>query len=333
MSCQGREGTRWLIVSKRQTGVGWGGCEGRVRRRGPGMTAQIIDGKRLSHIMEQGLASEVALMKSRGERPPGLGVILVGENPASHAYVRNKERFAHRIGFATFDVRLNDGASHDDVARAIDQFNESPAVDGILLQLPLPWGLPTDLLLERIDPRKDADGLHPMNQGLLQKGTEYASPCTPSGVMKLLDWTLAGYPDSLEGLPRASLAGKTAVVVGRSILVGKPVATMLLERNATVTMAHSKTPNLSAVCRTADILVVAVGVPFLVKGEFIKEGAIVLDVGINRLETGDLVGDVAFDQASLRASAITPVPGGVGPMTVAMLMANTLLLRKRFGGG
>jgi methylenetetrahydrofolate dehydrogenase (NADP+)/methenyltetrahydrofolate cyclohydrolase len=170
-----------------------------------------------------------------------------------------------------------------------------------------------------------------MNQGLLQKGMEYASPCTPSGVMKLLDWTMAGFPDSIEALPRVSLAGKSAVVVGRSILVGKPVATMLLERNATVTIAHSKTPNLSAVCRAADILVVAVGVPFLVKGEFIKEGAIVLDVGINRLESGELVGDVAIEQAAPHAAAITPVPGGVGPMTVAMLMANTLSLRRQFG--
>jgi len=296
------------------------------------MTAQIIDGKRLSHLMEQGLAAEVALIRSRGARPPGLGVILVGDNPASHAYVRNKERFAQRIGFETFDIRLPADATEESVGRAIEQMNQNRAIDGILLQRPLPWGLSADLLLNEIDPRKDADGLHPMNQGLLQKGMEYASPCTPSGVMKLLDWTMAGFPDSIEGLPRASLAGKSAVVVGRSILVGKPVATMLLERNATVTMAHSKTPNLSAVCRAADILVVAVGVPFLVKGEFIKEGAIVLDVGINRLESGELVGDVAIEQAEHHAGAITPVPGGVGPMTVAMLMANTLSLRRRFGG-
>lgn len=294
--------------------------------------AQIIEGKRLSHLVEVGIAAEVRAMRAQGERPPGLGVILVGDNPASHAYVRNKERFAERVGFETVDIRLPSDATVEAVAEAIGRMNVNPVVDGILLQLPLPAGLPADELLNLIDPRKDADGLHPMNQGLLQKGMEYAAPCTPSGVMKLIDWTMAGFPDSIEGLPRASLAGKTAVVVGRSLLVGRPVATMLLERNATVTMAHSKTPHLSRVCAEADILVMAVGVPFLAKGEFVKEGAIVIDVGINRLESGELVGDVAFDQACHRAAAVTPVPGGVGPMTVALLMGNTLGLRRRFGG-
>jgi methylenetetrahydrofolate dehydrogenase (NADP+)/methenyltetrahydrofolate cyclohydrolase len=295
------------------------------------MGPHVVDGKKLSGLMEAHLADEVALLERKGSRPPGLGVILVGDNPASHAYVKGKSASAKKIGFDTFDCRLPATSSYEDVAEAISRFNHDSLVDGILLQLPLPAHLNSDRLIDLIKPEKDADGLHPLNQGLLLKGAEYAAPCTPSGVIRLLDWTMAGSPDTATGIPVASLAGKHAVVVGRSLLVGKPVSMMLLARNATVTMAHSKTKDLASVCRQADIIVAAVGVPGLIKENFVSDSAIVIDVGINRLPDGRLVGDVEYASVAQKVAAITPVPGGVGPMTVAMLMSNTLQLAKRFG--
>lgn len=289
--------------------------------------AKLLDGKWLSTQIAAQIAAEVSTLKSRAGRVPGLGVILVGDNPASHAYVANKEKLAAKCGFQTFDARLPVTASFQQVLDAIEKFNADPVVDGILLQLPLPKGLDSAALLDRILPDKDADGLHPLNQGLLMRGAGKLRPCTPLGSMKLIDLALSDIQPGIAvcpEIPEASLAGKKVVVIGRSVLVGKPVSLLCLERNATVTMAHSKTQDLAAVTREADIAIVAVGVPNLVKGSWIKEGAIVIDVGMNRLENGKLTGDVDFAEVAPRCSAITPVPGGVGPMTVTMLILNTL---------
>ena len=285
----------------------------------------ILDGKWLSERIQERIRGNVAGLQFA----PGLGVILVGDDPASHTYVANKEKLATGCGLATFEARLPVTATFEEVREAIERFNLDERVDGILLQLPLPKALRdrTNELLNLIDPRKDADGLHPVNQGLLMRGEGIVKPCTPQGAMALIDLALSGIAvggsDAVELEPR-DLAGKHAVVVGRSILVGKPVALMLLDRNATVTVAHSKTADLAGVCRSADILVAAVGVPGLIKGDWVKPGAIVIDVGINRLETGKLTGDVDFESAKVRAAAITPVPKGVGPMTVLMLIQNTV---------
>lgn len=309
-------------------------------------SAVRLDGKWLSSQFQSETRSIVERESKRVGRPPGLGVILVGDNPASHAYVANKEKFARGCGFVTRDHRLSADATLQQVQSAIEDFNSDTNVDGILLQLPLPKGLPQNELLDRIDPTKDADGLHPLNQGLLMRGEDGLRPCTPRGVMALLDLALGDTAPndkapsdrtrsdvasparevSLEPskLLPADLKGRHAVVLGRSILVGKPVGLMLLERNATVTYAHSKTDQLEKVVRSADIVVAAVGVPRLVKAEWVKPGAIVIDVGINRVASGALEGDVDTEEVSKVAAALTPVPGGVGPMTVAMLMDNTL---------
>lgn len=289
---------------------------------------RVLDGKWLASQVHLGIAREVEAGRARAGRAPGLAVILVGDNPASKAYVATKSKVAKACGFETFDIVLPASASAAELARGIEQFNSDARVDGILLQLPLPSHLSQNEHLDRILPEKDADGLHPLNQGLLTRGEGVLRPCTPSGVMMLIDLAYAsgiivGQPLTA-ALPRGDLAGKHAVVIGRSILVGKPVGLMLLERNATVTMAHSKTADLPAVVRSADIVVAAVGVPNLVKGDWIKPGAVVIDVGINRLPNGTLTGDVEYAGAAERASAITPVPGGAGPMTVAMLVRNTL---------
>lgn len=300
--------------------------------------AKILDGKLLAEKLHGGIKAEVDRLVASGKRAPGLGVILVGGNPASKAYVGTKTKVAIKVGFKTFDHMLAENASYQDVADAIQDFNSNPAVDGILLQLPLPKVLvpKTNQLLDLIDPAKDADGLHPWNQGLLQRGEGKLRPCTPMGSLALIDLALSGidlatFNKPVLDLPKADLSGKRAVVVGRSILVGKPVASLLLERNATVTMAHSKTKDLADVVRQADIVVAAVGVAHLVKGDWIRPGAVVIDVGMNRLENGKLTGDVEFEAAAEQASAITPVPGGVGPMTVCMLMRNTLEARKLKG--
>lgn len=295
---------------------------------------KILDGKWLASKVKQNIASKVQSLLSSGSRPPGLGVILVGDNPASKVYVGNKARFAKDCHFKTVDINLSASATQAEVAQAIDSLNRDEQVDGILLQLPLPSGLKSEPLLSLIDPDKDADGLHPLNQGLLLRNEGELRPCTPSGSMLLLDFALSDFQGPSEGqagddfdldlLPKASLAGKRAVVVGRSVLVGKPVGIMLLERNATVTYAHSRTKDLQEVCKDADVLVAAVGQEQLIKAEWIKPGAVVIDVGMNRTQAGKLTGDVDFEGAKEVASAITPVPGGVGPLTVAMLIKNTL---------
>lgn len=303
---------------------------------GASRSPTILDGKTLSRAVGRTVAADVARVTKKLGRAPGLAVILVGENPASKTYVASKHRFAKECGLVTFDAHLPASTTPEELAEVIHGYNSDELVDGILLQLPLPAPLDGSEFVRMIAPEKDADGLHPMNQGLLLQGATAPRPCTPLGVMTMLDLALSNIPLSetttLADLPAASLAGKKAVVIGRSQLVGKPMGFLLLERNATVTFAHSKTPDLPAVCREADVLVAAVGVPRLVTRNFVKPGAIVLDVGINRLPDGKLCGDVDYDDVAPVSSAITPVPGGVGPMTVAMLISNTLQNCKRNNG-
>lgn len=281
--------------------------------------ALIVSGKELAALGEASLKNKKVSL--------GLGVILVGDNPASKVYVANKEKAAKRVGWSTFDQKLPANSTFEQVASAIEKFNSNKDIHGILLQLPLPKGLQSEKLIELIDPKKDADCLHPINQGYLLRGGGKLKPCTPAGALHIIDLIfhlLSGGEFKFE-VPKKDLSGLNAVVVGRSILVGKPMALMLQERNATVTMAHSKTKDLSSVCRSADILVAAVGVKELINGDFVKPGAIVIDVGINRDENGVLHGDVNFNEVREIARAITPVPGGVGPMTIQYLLENTLL--------
>ena len=289
---------------------------------------KILDGKTLSRAVARTVTAQVKKLSSKINRAPGLAVILVGENPASKTYVASKHRLAKECGLETFDSHLPASVTREELAAVIEGYNHNDKVDGILLQLPLPAPLDGAEFVRMIAPEKDADGLHPVNQGLLLQGAPAPRSCTPLGVMTMLDLAMSditlGETTTLADLPRASLAGKSAVVIGRSQLVGKPMGFLLLERNATVTFAHSKTTDLPGVCRAADIVVAAVGVPRLVKRDWIKPGAIVLDVGINRLPDGKLCGDVDYDDVAPVASAITPVPGGVGPMTVAMLISNTV---------
>lgn len=288
---------------------------------------RILDGKWLAQLVRQSIRRSVDDAVQQGRRAPGLAVILVGDNPASKTYVANKGKFAAEAGLRTFDTTLPAEATFDQVAHAISAYNLNPEVDGILLQLPLPRHLDSNSLLDLIDPKKDADGLHPLNQGLLMRGSGYLKPCTPQGSLALIDLALSQHEpaqiESFDQIVPQRLAGKRAVVIGRSILVGKPLGLMLLERDATVGLVHSKTPQIEELCAEADILVAAVGVPHLVKRSWVKPGAIVIDVGINRLSTGKLCGDVDYDDCAGVASAITPVPGGVGPMTIAMLVQNT----------
>ncbi len=292
---------------------------------------QILDGKWLAAQEQKFLRQR--LESQRGtKRAPGLGVILVGDNPASQSYVASKEKMARACGFITKEARLASSADHAQVQAAIEQFNRDPEIDGILLQLPLPAHLDSHSLLDCILPRKDADGLHPHNQGLLLRGRATRIPCTPLGVLKLLDLAFSKEPveigsDLRHELPAADFAGLRAVVIGRSILVGQPLSLLLLQRNATVLMAHSKSPQLPELVAEADIVVAAVGRPELVKKDWIQQGAVVIDVGINRVASSSgskLVGDVAYAEVFDRCRAITPVPGGVGPMTVSMLLYNTL---------
>lgn len=298
-------------------------------------SCKVLDGKWLSTFVLSRVAREVAAMQHAHGMVPGLGVILVGDNPASKTYVANKEKSAKGCGFQTFEIRLPNTATAADVMEAVQSFNANPLVHGILLQLPLPKGLESGPLLDAINPQKDADGLHPVNQGLLMRGEGVLRPCTPVGAMRLIDLAFSSIdPATTDAttapeIPAADLSGKRAIIIGRSILVGKPAGLLLLEQNATVTMAHSKTPELAQRCSEADIVVAAVGVPRMVKADWIKPGAVVIDVGINRLPDGKLCGDVEYAGASERASAITPVPGGAGPMTVAMLIQNTLNSCKR----
>ncbi len=277
------------------------------------MAARVIDGKAVAAGVRERVAREVAELPS----PPGLATILVGDDPASEVYVRMKREDSAQVGIESFHHEPGGDVSEEELAALIRSLNQDERVHGILLQLPLPPHLDQDPLISLIDPAKDVDGLTPINAGLLAQGREEAIvPCTPAGVMELL--REAG----------ADLEGARAVVLGRSILVGKPLASLLLAANATVTHCHSRTRDLAAVCREADVLVAAAGSPRLVAAEMVRPGAIVIDVGTNRGDSG-LVGDVAFDAVSEVAGAITPVPGGVGPMTRAMLLVNTLSAARR----
>lgn len=276
------------------------------------MAAQIIDGKAIAARVREEAAQRAAAFTKKHGRQPGLEVVLVGDDPASQVYVRNKERAADKTGIRGALHRLPADSSQQRVEELVQRLNDDAAVDGILVQLPLPDHLNAQPILDRIAPQKDVDGLHPMNVGLLVAGRPGHRPCTPSGCMRLLAET------------GTDPKGLNAVVLGRSALVGKPIAFLLLEKHATVTIAHSRTKDLADLCRQADILVAAVGRRHLVKGDWIKEGAVVLDVGINRGEDGKLYGDVDTQAAAERAGWITPVPGGVGPMTIAMLLQNTI---------
>jgi methylenetetrahydrofolate dehydrogenase (NADP+)/methenyltetrahydrofolate cyclohydrolase len=275
------------------------------------MSAQIIDGKAIAEEVRREVAADVAAWVAAGNEPPGLATVLVGEDPASAVYVGGKQKATHEVGMVGFDHRLSADTPQGDVEALLAELNDDPRVSGILLQLPTPAHIDGGGLTSLIAPGKDVDGLTPVSAGLLAKGRPGLRPCTPAGCMELLD----RYDVELEGAE--------AVVLGRSDLVGKPVAQMLLARHATVTVCHSRTRDLPAVCRRADVLVAAVGRPRMVQGDWVKEGATVIDVGINRTDAG-LVGDVDFAAAAERAGRITPVPRGVGPMTIAMLMRNTL---------
>lgn len=272
----------------------------------------IISGKEIAAELRAAIKAEIAGITAKGASPPGLAVVLVGDNPASAVYVRNKGKACEDVGMRSMQHTLDAETSERALLALIDGLNCDGEVNGILVQLPLPRHINEKIVLERIDPSKDVDGFHPYNLGRLMAGIPLLQPCTPYGVIKMLEH---------EGI---DISGKDAVVVGRSNIVGKPMAMMLLERNATVTVCHSKTKDLAVKCRMADIVVAAVGRAEFVKGDWIKKGAVVIDVGINRGADGKLVGDVDFAGASANASYITPVPGGVGPMTIAILLKNTL---------
>ena len=273
-------------------------------------TSNLIKGKPLAKEVRRELKQEVTGLVEQGVKPC-LAVVLVGQDPASAIYVRNKERACRKVGIEARDHKLPDTTSQEELLTLVAQLNADPAVHGILVQLPLPDGVNEKAILETIDPKKDVDGFHPMSLGRLMAGDPQFVPCTPLGIMRML--RKAG----------TTLKGAEAVVVGRSTIVGKPMAHLLLAEHCTVTICHSRTRDLGEVVRRADIVVAAVGVPRLIKGDWIKEGATVIDVGINRVDD-KLVGDVDFDEAAPRAAAITPVPGGVGPMTIAMLLSNTV---------
>ena len=275
-------------------------------------SAKVLDGKALAARVRAGLATEAARLTAKGVTP-GLAVVLVGEDPASQVYVRNKTKACHEAGFRTFDHKLPATTSEGDLLALVARLNDDPEVDGILVQLPLPAGIDARRVLLAVHPRKDVDGFHPDNLGRLLMGHPRFVACTPFGVMKLIEE--AGM----------EVAGAEAVIVGRSNIVGKPMAALLLSADATVTVCHSKTRDLPGVVRRADLVVAALGRAETIKGDWIKPGAVVIDVGTNRGPDGKLVGDVEFAAAAARASAITPVPGGVGPMTIAMLLSNTLL--------
>ena len=277
----------------------------------------IIDGKAVAQQVRDEVRVGVERLRNDRGVTPGLGVVLVGDDPASRIYVRNKEKACAEVGIRSVEHLLPASVSEQDLLALVGRLNEDPAIHGILVQLPLPDSIASDRVLRAVSPDKDVDGFHAVNQGLLLSGGEGFRPCTPLGIMKLLD--SAG----------CELEGKTAVVVGRSNIVGKPVALMLLARHATVTLCHSRTADLSREVGRADVLVAAVGKARAIPGGWIKPGAVVIDVGINRTSTGKLAGDVEFDEARERASWISPVPGGVGPMTICMLLSNTLWSARR----
>ena len=275
-----------------------------------------LDGKALAKKIKAELQQKVQSLQIKIGRPPGLAVLMVGDNPASGVYVRNKEKACTQVGITSLGKHFPTQTSQAQLGQVIQKLNQDPQVDGILVQLPLPKHLDSTSLLYQIDPSKDVDGLHPMNLGQLLRGEKGLRSCTPAGVMRLLQEY------------KIELQGKHAVILGRSILVGKPMALMLLEANSTVTIAHSRSKNLEAITKKADILITAVGRPKMISAEMVKPGAVVIDVGINRVvdEAGNsqLVGDVQFNSVAQVAEYITPVPGGIGPMTVAMLLQNTV---------
>lgn len=272
----------------------------------------IIDGKALAKEKRAEIAKQVEALKEKGVTP-GLAVVLVGEDPASQIYVRNKHKACEEVGIYSRKITLPEETTEEELLKIIDELNNDPEIDGILVQLPLPKHIDPDKVILSISPDKDVDGFHPVNAGRLLAGQDGFFPCTPLAVMELIK--SAG----------VDVSGKEAVVVGRSNIVGKPVSMLLLRENATVTICHSKTKDLADVCRRADILVAAVGRPEMITSDYVKEGAVVIDVGINRVGEKKVVGDVAFDEVKDKAAYITPVPGGVGPMTITMLLYNTLL--------
>jgi methylenetetrahydrofolate dehydrogenase (NADP+)/methenyltetrahydrofolate cyclohydrolase len=290
---------------------------------GTGVSSKIIDGKAFAEGLRGRIATEVAALKQKHGLTPGLAVVLVGENPASQVYVRNKAKQTVEVGMDSFEHKLSVETGQAELLALVNKLNADPRVNGILVQLPLPKQIDPQAVLDAIDPAKDVDGFHVVNAGRLATGGDALVPCTPLGCLMLLKDRLG------------DLAGKRAVVVGRSNIVGKPMAQLLLGESCTVTVAHSRTRDLAGECRRAEILVAAVGRPEMVRGDWVQPGAVVIDVGINRIEKDGktkLVGDVAYDEAVKVAGAITPVPGGVGPMTIACLLQNTLTAARRQRG-
>ncbi|VAV86452.1 Methenyltetrahydrofolate cyclohydrolase / Methylenetetrahydrofolate dehydrogenase (NADP+) [hydrothermal vent metagenome] len=288
------------------------------------MSADVIDGKAFAAALKQDVARQVAILKEQYDLTPGLAVVLVGDDPASQIYVRNKNKSTKEAGMNSYEHRMDPDVSAAELLAVVDRLNQDPAVHAILVQLPLPDHINEAAVIDAISPEKDVDGFHVINSGLLATGGKGMVPCTPLGCVMMLKDRLG------------DMSGLEAVIVGRSNIVGKPMAQLLLNENCTVTMAHSRTRDLAAVVGRADIVVAAVGVPELVKGNWIKEGATVIDVGINRIEKPDgktrLIGDVEYDEAIKHAAAITPVPGGVGPMTIAVLLKNTVTAACRQAG-
>ncbi|WP_457667814.1 bifunctional methylenetetrahydrofolate dehydrogenase/methenyltetrahydrofolate cyclohydrolase FolD [Thiolapillus sp.] len=280
------------------------------------MSAQILDGKAIAADLRKAIQTEVTAITASGQRPPGLAVILVGENPASQVYVRNKQKACEEVGFLSELIRLDADTPQEELLALIDELNARAEIDGILVQLPLPEQIDEETVIERILPTKDVDGFHPYNVGRLVLRMPLLRPCTPKGVMTMLERT---------GM---ELAGKDAVIIGQSNIVGRPMALELLMARCTITVCHSRTKDLTEKIRGADIVIAAVGRPEFVQGDWIKPGAMVIDVGINRKDDGKLCGDVDFASASKVAGWITPVPGGVGPMTIATLLENTLQAAK-----
>ncbi len=280
---------------------------------------QLIDGKSLSKKVQSSVQAEVEKLKQEKNIVPGLAVVIVGDDPASHAYVSMKEKACKTVGFYSIAHKMPDTITEDEIIQIITMMNNNPHIHGILVQLPLPAHIDSNKILEVIDPKKDVDGFHAYNVGRMVTNLDSFVACTPLGVMKMFEEY------------NINLQGKSVVVVGASNIVGKPMASLLLNANATVTVTHIYTKNLASYTRNADIVIVGVGQPNLITEDMVKDGAIVIDIGINRLENGKLVGDVDFTNVSTKCSYITPVPGGVGPMTIAMLLSNTLKATKQFG--
>lgn len=282
--------------------------------------AQIINGKEVSAIVKSEVAEETARLREERGLKVGLAVVIVGNNQASRVYVNNKKKACEEVGFQSFEYALDENTTQEQLLDLVNVLNRDDRVNGILVQLPLPAHIDETAIINAISPAKDVDAFHPVNVGRIMIGNYSFLPCTPAGVMRLIEST------------GTDISGKQCVVIGRSNIVGKPQAMLLLQKNGTVTICHSKTKNLKEICLSADILVVAIGKAKFITGDMIKEGAVVIDVGMNRDENGKLCGDVEFESAEKRASYITPVPGGVGPMTISMLMKNTLTAAKQQAG-